>query len=58
MFQRLNDQGLTIVMVTHETDISRYARRVVELRDGVIIRDQAISDRRRAAEDLTEIKDV
>ena len=35
----LNDQGRTIVLITHEQDISRFARRVVELRDGRIVRD-------------------
>lgn len=53
LFQELNDQGLTIVMVTHETDIARYARRIVELRDGQVIRDESVSDRRRARTDLT-----
>ena len=53
LFQELNDQGLTIVMVTHETDIARYARRIVELRDGLVIRDESVSDRRCAGADLT-----
>ena len=35
----LNDQGRTIVLITHEQDISRFAKRVVELRDGRIVRD-------------------
>ncbi len=52
LFQELNDQGLTIVMVTHETDISQYARRIVELRDGLIIRDEPVADRRCAQDDL------
>lgn len=52
LFQELNDQGLTIVMVTHETDIARYAQRVVELRDGLIVRDEPVHDRRRAGDDL------
>ena len=53
LFQELNDQGLTVVMVTHETDIARYVRRIVELRDGLVIRDEPVSDRRRAEADLT-----
>jgi ABC-type lipoprotein export system ATPase subunit len=37
MFQQLNrDKGITIIMVTHEPDVARYARRMVQLRDGVI----------------------
>jgi len=40
ILQDLNDKGLTIVLVTHEQDIARFARRVVELRDGRIVRDE------------------
>jgi putative ABC transport system ATP-binding protein len=53
LFQELNGQGLTVLMVTHEHDIARYTRRVVELRDGRIIRDEPVRDRRDAAADLT-----
>jgi len=52
LFQQLNEQGLTVVMVTHEEDIARYAKRRVELRDGVIIRDEAVVDRGDAGADL------
>jgi putative ABC transport system ATP-binding protein len=52
LFQELNDQGITIVLVTHERDMARYVRRTVEVRDGRIIRDEPVNDRRRAADDL------
>ena len=39
VFQKLNDQGITIVMVTHELDMARYTRRMVILRDGNIVTD-------------------
>ena len=39
LFQELNDQGITVLVVTHEPDVARYARRVVEMRDGHIVRD-------------------
>jgi putative ABC transport system ATP-binding protein len=52
LFQALNDQGITVLLVTHEPDIARYARRIVELRDGRIIRDQPVAGHRRAADDL------
>jgi putative ABC transport system ATP-binding protein len=55
LFQELNDQGITILVVTHEPDIARYARRVVEMRDGHIIRDASIPDRASAAEDLKSL---
>ncbi len=40
LFQRLNDEGLTIVLVTHEPDIAEYAHRVVHIRDGQIYSDE------------------
>jgi putative ABC transport system ATP-binding protein len=46
LFRELNDQGITILLVTHEPDISQYAKRIVELRDGVIVRDQPVRSRR------------
>jgi putative ABC transport system ATP-binding protein len=52
LFQELNEQGITILLVTHEHDIAEYAKRVIEVRDGRIIRDSAIRDRRDAAEIL------
>src|SRR5687767_12083607 len=55
LFQELNDQGITIVLVTHEAEVAQYARRVVEVRDGRIIRDHAVGDRRRAGEDLRQM---
>ena len=54
LFQELNDQGITVVIVTHENDVADYAKRVVEMRDGRIIRDHAVAKRRRAADDLLE----
>ncbi len=52
IFQRLNDQGRTIIMVTHEPDIARYAKRVIVLRDGMILMDKKITERHSAVEDL------
>ena len=52
IFQELNDQGLTIVLVTHEPDIAQYARRIVVFRDGKIRRDDAVEQRPRASEVL------
>jgi putative ABC transport system ATP-binding protein len=36
MFQRLNDEGRTIIMVTHEDDVAAHAKRIIRLRDGVV----------------------
>ncbi len=41
LFEELYDQGNTIIVVTHEEDIARHARRIVRLRDGLIESDQA-----------------
>jgi putative ABC transport system ATP-binding protein len=48
LFQELNDQGVTILFVTHEHDIIDYARRVVEMRDGLILRDEVVNGSVRA----------
>jgi putative ABC transport system ATP-binding protein len=48
VFQELNAQGITIILVTHEHDIVEYAKRVIELRDGVVQRDEMIEHRRMA----------
>jgi putative ABC transport system ATP-binding protein len=52
IFQSLNDKGLTIILVTHEHDIAQFAKRSIVFRDGKIRRDEAISNRARAAEAL------
>jgi len=39
MFQGLNDQGRTLVVITHEPDVAARARRVIRLRDGVVVED-------------------
>jgi putative ABC transport system ATP-binding protein len=51
-FQELNQQGITVVLVTHEHDIAAYTKRVVEFRDGHILKDYPVTDQRRAAEDM------
>ncbi|KAF5433782.1 putative ABC transport system ATP-binding protein, partial [Candidatus Methanophagaceae archaeon] len=56
VLQDLNNQGITIVLVTHETDIAEYTKRVVTLRDGLKIEDRAIDIQRIAAEDLKTLK--
>jgi len=51
-FQELNRQGITIILVTHEHDIADYCKRIIEFRDGRIIRDQAVARSRDAHQDL------
>jgi len=50
VFQKLNDDGLTIILVTHEPDIAQYAKRSIQFRDGRILRDEPIENRPVAAE--------
>lgn len=49
LFQRLHDEGNTIVMVTHEDDIAKYAHRVVRMRDGLVETDEINNDVTRVA---------
>src|SRR5256714_11715252 len=49
IFQQLNERGITIIMVTHEQDIAAYARRNVIMRDGLILDDHAMLQRKNAA---------
>ena len=58
LFQELNAQGITILIVTHEPDVARYATRIVEVRDGRIRRDHPVDERRIAADDLRNLDDV
>jgi putative ABC transport system ATP-binding protein len=55
IFQRLNDRGITIVMVTHEPDIAAYARRNIVMKDGLVQKDIAVSERLNAAAELQKI---
>jgi putative ABC transport system ATP-binding protein len=48
IFQALNDEGKTVVLITHEPDIAEHAKRIVHVRDGVIQQDQRIAQRRAA----------
>ena len=40
LFKSLNQQGVTIMLITHEPDVAAHARRIVEFKDGIIIRDE------------------
>ena len=56
IFQRLNEErGLTIVLVTHESDIAEYATRIIACRDGRILSDEPVTHRRRAALELQKL---
>ena len=50
IFQKLNERGITIIMVTHEPDIAAYARRNIVMRDGLVQSDKPVAQRSSAAE--------
>jgi putative ABC transport system ATP-binding protein len=56
VFQKLNNQGITLIMVTHELDIASYTRRNVILRDGVILSDKPVARRLDAEQELGRLK--
>jgi putative ABC transport system ATP-binding protein len=58
VFQKLNDQGITIVMVTHELDIARYTRRNIIMRDGQIVSDTPVASRLSAEAELSHLRDA
>ncbi len=45
IFQKLNDDGLTVVLVTHENDVAQFAKRIIQFRDGKIKRDAPVANR-------------
>jgi len=49
-FQRLNDEGRTIVLITHEPDVAAHAKRIVHVQDGKILSDEPVATQRRAGE--------
>jgi putative ABC transport system ATP-binding protein len=52
LLQRLNQEGMTIIVVTHEPDVAAHAGRILTFRDGRVIRDEVIVDPRDAASAL------
>jgi len=57
VFQKLNDQGITIVMVTHELDIAQYTKRMVVMRDGKVVGDTPVANRLSAETELRKLQE-
>jgi len=55
VFQALNEQGITLVMVTHELDIARFCKRKVVMRDGLVRGDEPVANRLVAVEELAKL---
>ncbi|HND61051.1 MAG TPA: ABC transporter ATP-binding protein [Opitutaceae bacterium] len=58
VFQKLNEQGITIVMVTHELDIARFCKRNLVMRDGRVVSDHAVTDRLMADVELNRLREA
>ncbi len=56
VFQKLNDEGITVIMVTHELDIASYTKRNVIMRDGKIVSDLPVANRLLATEELRKLR--
>ena len=56
VFQKLNDAGITIIMVTHELDVARYTKRMIILRDGKILTDEKVAERLSAENELKNLR--
>ncbi len=56
VFQKLNNEGITIVMVTHELDIASYTKRNVIMRDGLVVNDTLVQNRSVAEVELRKLQ--
>jgi putative ABC transport system ATP-binding protein len=57
LFQRLNvERGITVLLITHETDIAEYGTRIVSFRDGLVVADRTVTRRRDASEELANLQ--
>jgi len=56
LFQELNERGKTIIMVTHEPELAVYTKRIITLRDGRLVSDLKVNERRSARKDLEKWK--
>ena len=57
ILQELNEQGITVVLVTHDARVARHAQRVVHIRDGRIVLNELVEDRIKAKSEVAELDD-
>jgi putative ABC transport system ATP-binding protein len=58
IFQSLNDKGITIILITHETDIAAYAKRNIAVRDGKIVKDENVVNRKIAKKEILTLPEI
>jgi putative ABC transport system ATP-binding protein len=56
IFQELNAAGMTVIMVTHELYMARFCKRILVVRDGLLVRDEPVVDRLNAPDELKIVK--
>ncbi len=56
IFQELNRAGMTVIMVTHELYMARFCKRILVVRDGLLVRDEPVADRLYAPDELRIVK--
>jgi len=56
ILQDLNDQGITVILVTHDYNVARHGQRIVHLKDGAVVEDEVIEDPVIASEELVEVR--
>ena len=55
IFQRLNDEGMSVIIVTHEADVARFANRIIRFQDGRLTSDETLQERANASEMLSRM---
>ncbi len=58
LFDRLNREGRTLIMVTHEDDVAAHAKRIIRLHDGCVQSDEANTERRRSWDVVAEVTEA
>jgi putative ABC transport system ATP-binding protein len=55
IFQRLNDEGMSVIIVNHEADVARFANRIIRFQDGRLTSDEILQERASALEVLSRM---
>jgi putative ABC transport system ATP-binding protein len=58
LFQQLNREGVTIILVTHDARVAQHAMRIVEMRDGRVIADRPVVERLKAEQVLADMPKI